>query len=98
MCLAVPAQIVEILDNGRARAVTGEVSHEVDATCVLPESGDSQELVGEWVLVHVGFAMNLIDEQEAWSTLALLDEMIAFNPDEESAPLPSGGSTILEPS
>lgn len=96
MCLAVPAQIVEILESGRARAVTGDVSQEVDTTCVTPADGDSSALVGQWVLVHVGFAMNLIDEHEAQATLELLDEVLQFNPDEQSAPLPSGAAPLKE--
>jgi hydrogenase expression/formation protein HypC len=39
--------------------------------------GSPQELIGQWVLVHVGFAMSLLDEQEALETLAALQHMRA---------------------
>jgi hydrogenase expression/formation protein HypC len=42
---------------------------------LLDIGGDGSELVGEWVLIHVGFALSRIDEREALATLALLAEM-----------------------
>ena len=83
MCLAVPAEIIEIVDPAGclARVATGEVSRVVNAMCVAPDDGDLESLVGEWVLVHVGFAMSVIDRDEAEATLALLAEMTAFDPD-----------------
>jgi len=73
MCLGVPARIIEILDPAAptALAEVGGVRRSVNLACVL-ESDPPEALVGQWVLVHVGFAMSRIDAREAERTLALL--------------------------
>jgi len=71
MCLGIPAQIVGVVDE-EARLATAEVGgvrREV-SVALCPEAE-----VGEWVLVHVGFALARIDEDEALRTLALLEEL-----------------------
>ncbi|MEI6621285.1 MAG: HypC/HybG/HupF family hydrogenase formation chaperone [Actinomycetes bacterium] len=85
MCLAVPAQIVEIVDTEYrlAKAETGGVSRTVNVMCVASTDEEVADLVGKWVLIHVGFAMNIIDEDDAAATLALLTDLLQFNPDEE---------------
>ena len=72
MCLGIPAQIVEILDPEAktAKAEIGGVRRVV--SCALLE-GEAQ--VGEWVLVHVGFALDRIDEAQAAETLQLFSDM-----------------------
>lgn len=72
MCLGIPGQIVEITDANRmlARAEVSGVSREVSLACVV--EGDAERLVGRWVLIHVGFAMAVIDEAEAEATLEAL--------------------------
>ena len=72
MCLGIPAQIVEILDPEAktAKAEIGGVRRTV--SCALLE-GEAQ--VGEWVLLHVGFALERIDEKQAAETLQLLSDM-----------------------
>ena len=71
MCLAIPAQIVEVVDAeaGLASAEISGVRRTV-STALCPEAG-----VGDWVLIHVGFALQAIDEDEARETLALLEKM-----------------------
>ena len=71
MCLGIPAQIVEVLDSGSglAKAEISGVRREV-CTALCPEAG-----VGDWVLVHVGFALSKIDEEQARETLELLEQM-----------------------
>lgn len=72
MCLGIPGQIVEIVDASRNLAVAdvSGVRRNVNVTCV---SGDDvNEVVGKWVLIHVGFAMALIDEDEARKTMETL--------------------------
>lgn len=71
MCLGIPAQIVEISDPeaGLARAELSGVRREV-SIALCPEAS-----VGDWVLVHVGFALERIDEEQAAETLALLEAM-----------------------
>ncbi|KND17169.1 HypC/HybG/HupF family hydrogenase formation chaperone [Pannonibacter sp. Q-1] len=75
MCLGIPGQIVAITDPERlmALAEVSGVRREVNVTCVMGTSLDS--LVGKWVLIHVGFAMALIDEDEAARTLAALRDL-----------------------
>lgn len=72
MCLGIPGQIVEITDPARlmAMADVSGVRREVSVACVA--TGDLQDLIGEWALIHVGFAMALIDADEAEKTLEAL--------------------------
>jgi hydrogenase expression/formation protein HypC len=72
MCLGIPGQIVDITDaaNLMAMADVSGVQREVNVACVI--DGPAEDLVGAWVLIHVGFAMSLIDEEEAAKTLEAL--------------------------
>jgi hydrogenase expression/formation protein HypC len=70
MCLAVPGRIVEILDDGGSAPVVGPVAtvdfqgSRVEVSLAMaPEAG-----VGQWVLVHAGFAIAVLDEDEARQT------------------------------
>lgn len=69
MCLAVPMQIVEIKDDGMARVVA--MGAERDAALDLTP----QAQVGDYVLVHAGFAIEVVDEQYAAETLELIQTM-----------------------
>ena len=77
MCLGIPGQIVEVSDPDRKLAVVnvGGVRRTINIACIVDESHPAQACLGEWVLVHVGFAMSRIDEAEAARTLELLTEM-----------------------
>ena len=72
MCLGIPGQIVEVTDEARmmAMAEVSGVRREVNLACIA--QGSLQELVGKWALIHVGFAMSEIDEEEAAKTLEAL--------------------------
>ncbi|MCZ7546600.1 MAG: HypC/HybG/HupF family hydrogenase formation chaperone [Anaerolineae bacterium] len=73
MCLGIPAKITEIYErDGQTMSMVdfGGVSREVCLDFVMP-----QAQVGSWVIVHVGFAISVLDEQEAQETLALLREI-----------------------
>ncbi|MEM1432226.1 MAG: HypC/HybG/HupF family hydrogenase formation chaperone [Pseudomonadota bacterium] len=72
MCLGIPGQIVEIADAATNIAVAdvSGVRRRVNVTCVA--GGDVNDLVGCWVLIHVGFAMALIYEDEARKTMETL--------------------------
>ncbi len=77
MCLGIPGQIIRINDVGRRLAevdVSG-VRREICVACVAPPDQDLDALIGEWVLVHVGFAMARVSETEAARTLELLTEL-----------------------
>jgi hydrogenase expression/formation protein HypC len=71
MCLSVPGKVVEIQDN-MAKVEVGGVIREVSMD-VCPDV-----LVGEYVLIHTGFAIQKLDEKEALETLDLLRKMAAF--------------------
>lgn len=75
MCLGIPGRIVAITDAARqmALAEVSGVRREVNMACVLDRPLD--DLVGEWVLIHVGFAMALIDAEEAARTLEALRDL-----------------------
>ncbi|PWE30365.1 hydrogenase formation protein HypC [Pararhodobacter marinus] len=72
MCLGIPGQIVAITDPARqmAMADVSGVRREVSLAPVADRPLEA--LVGEWVLIHVGFAMAVIDAQEAADTLEAL--------------------------
>ena len=71
MCLAIPGQVVEVIDeaNQLAQVDVSGVRRTVNIGLLGDEVGP-----GEWVLIHVGFALSRIDEQEAHATLRLLRE------------------------
>ncbi|MCQ0988221.1 HypC/HybG/HupF family hydrogenase formation chaperone [Jiella marina] len=75
MCLGIPGRIAAIRDAERRIASVdfSGVRRDVDLTCVA--EGALDDLVGTWVLVHVGFAMSVIDEAEAQRTLEALAEL-----------------------
>ena len=75
MCLGIPGKITAITDEGRlmAMADVSGVRREVNVACVA--GNDLQALVGQWALIHVGFAMSLIDEDEAEKTLEALRDL-----------------------
>jgi len=77
MCLGIPGQIVEIVDheNLLARVDVSGVRREINIACIVDDAHPPEACVGDWVLVHVGFAMSRIDEAEARKTLALLDQL-----------------------
>ncbi len=77
MCLGIPGQIIDIIDPDQqmARVEVAGVKRPVNIACILDEGRTPQDCVGDWVLVHVGFAMSRIDAAEAERTLALLDEL-----------------------
>ena len=79
MCLGIPAQIVRILSAEDAQAMVeiGGVRRPVNIAFVLNDR-DAEQCVGDWVLVHAGFAMSRIDAEEAARTLALLEELREF--------------------
>ena len=77
MCLGIPGRIVEITDAVHRLGVVdvGGVRRAVNIACIVDDAHPPQQCIGDWVLVHVGFAMARIDEQEAQRTLALLREL-----------------------
>jgi hydrogenase expression/formation protein HypC len=74
MCLGVPGRIVEIVDSANAIAIAdvAGVRRKVGLACILDDGAAPESCIGDWVLIHVGFAMSRIDEAEAKATLAML--------------------------
>lgn len=77
MCLAIPAQVVELRDNDNALVDLAGVKKEISLALV------EGVVVGDYVIVHVGFALNKLDPEEAAKTLKLFAEMgeLAFGDD-----------------
>ena len=73
MCLAIPGKIVEIVDseNRIAKVEVGGVKRNINIGML----SEDETHVGDYVLIHVGFAMSKVDEQEAEETLRLLKEL-----------------------
>ncbi len=87
MCLAIPGKILEIQEQGKMRAARvqfGGIVRQVSLDFV-PEAG-----LGDYVMVHVGFAISRVDASEAERTYKLLEEMGVLE-----AELPPRGSVIF---
>ncbi len=78
MCLGIPGQIVEISHPEHKLAIVdiAGVRRQINIACIVDEQHPLVSCIGEWVLVHVGFAMNRINPQEAAETLRLLQELV----------------------
>lgn len=72
MCLAIPVQITELLDGDRALASVGGVVREIGTSLV-----DNLE-VGDYVILHVGYALSRLNEEEAQKTLRAMEEIGAI--------------------
>ncbi len=77
MCLAIPGKIVEIVDeeNHLAKVEVGGVKRNINIGML----GKDEARVGDYVLIHVGFAMSKVDEQQAEETLRVLKEIGEFD-------------------
>lgn len=72
MCLGVPAQVVELLENDAARVdVNG---NQTDISIRLTPEVE----LGQYVLVHAGFAMEIIDDSTARETMHYLEELLQY--------------------
>ena len=73
MCLGIPGKVIEMVDetNSIARVEVSGVRRNVNVALVRPEGISA----GDWVLIHVGFAMSKIDENEAHETMKALATM-----------------------
>ncbi|MFZ2871407.1 HypC/HybG/HupF family hydrogenase formation chaperone [Zavarzinia sp.] len=77
MCLGIPGRIVSIDDPALRLATVdvGGVRRQINIACIVDDDHPPQSCVGDWVLVHVGFAMSRIDEEQAAATLRILAEL-----------------------
>lgn len=72
MCLGIPGQIVEITDPTRMMALADVSGVKREVSLAPVATGPLEGLIGMWCLIHVGFAMAVIDEEEAAATLEAL--------------------------
>jgi len=72
MCLAIPA-LVKSIEGNEAEAEIGGISRRI-SILLTPEVK-----VGDYVLLHTGYAINVVDEEEAMETLKLFEEMASLD-------------------
>jgi hydrogenase expression/formation protein HypC len=77
MCLGIPGCIVKVDDVARKLATVdvAGVKRQINIACIVDEAHPVEACVGDWVLIHVGFAMSRINAQEAAETLKVLTEL-----------------------
>ena len=82
MCVCIPAQVIAITDaaNHLALVSVGGATRQVSLACIVDAQHPVASCVGDWVLVHVGFAMSRIDAAEAKKTLELFAALGAIEP------------------
>ena len=75
MCIGVPGQVVSVGESVHHLAQVDVCGVRRDVNIMLVCESEPAAVLGQWVLVHVGFAMSVIDEQEALATLEALREL-----------------------
>jgi hydrogenase expression/formation protein HypC len=73
MCLAIPGEIVELVEDNDQLVLVDVVGVKRKINIGLMEPGEVG--IGDWILIHVGFAMSKVDEKEAAEALAMLELM-----------------------
>lgn len=81
MCLGIPGKIIAITDpvNRVATVEVAGVRRDINIAFIVDAQHTPQSCLGDWVLVHVGFAMSRIDEGQAAEMLRLLDDLGEFS-------------------
>ena len=75
MCLAIPGQVVEVTDEANRLAKVDVAGVQRNVNIGLLDAEGEPAGPGDWVLIHVGFALSKVDEDEARSTLKMLEGM-----------------------
>jgi hydrogenase expression/formation protein HypC len=75
MCLAIPGQVLDLVDAERRLMRVSVAGVRRVVNVALLDDAPTPLAIGDWVLIHVGFAISRIDEAEAMMTLRLLEEM-----------------------
>lgn len=78
MCLSIPSKVVEIDENNMATVDTMGIKRHVSLDLMAEEIN-----IGDYILIHVGFAMNKIDKEEALQSLKVYSEMLEAMEEEE---------------
>ena len=75
MCLAIPGQVIEIVDEANRLAKVDVAGVHRNVNVGLLDEDGTGAMPGDWVLIHVGFALSKVDEEEARATRDLLERM-----------------------
>ncbi len=75
MCLAIPGLVVEIVDPVNRLALVDVAGVRRNVNIGLLDEDEEPAVPGDWVLIHVGFALSKIDEEEAIATRRMLEGM-----------------------
>ncbi len=75
MCLAIPGRVLEVVDEANRLALVDVAGVQRKVNIGLLDADGVSAGPGDWVLIHVGFALSLVDEEEAAATLAMLQGM-----------------------
>ncbi len=75
MCLAIPGQVMEVVDEENRLATIAVAGVRRTVNIGLLDVDGTSAGPGDWVLIHVGFALSKIDEEEAHATIRLLEQM-----------------------
>ncbi len=98
MCLGIPGKIIAITNAEHKLAMidVSGVQRQVNIACVVEEGQTVESCVGDWVLIHVGFAMARINEEEAALTLEILRELGEVQEELEAMRKSEGGPALSE--
>jgi hydrogenase expression/formation protein HypC len=75
VCLAIPGQVMEVVDEENRLATIAVAGVRRTVNIGLLDVDGTSAGPGDWVLIHVGFALSKIDEEEAHATIRLLEQM-----------------------
>jgi hydrogenase expression/formation protein HypC len=75
VCLAIPGQVIEVVDDANRLAKVDVAGVQRTVNVGLLDGADGGARPGDWVLIHVGFALSKVDEEEALATRRLLEAM-----------------------
>ena len=75
MCLAIPGQVIEIVDESNRLAKVDVAGVRRNVNVGLLDEDGTAAVPGDWVLIHVRFALSKVDEDEAHATMDLLQKM-----------------------
>jgi len=91
MCLGIPGRIVRIDDAVDLVATVDVcgVRRKINIACIVDEAHPPEACIGDWVLVHVGFAMSRIDEAQAAQTLRILEELAEMQDELRALSMPA---------
>ena len=73
MCIAIPGKVVSLKNESTAAVDFGDINRDVSLDLI---GGADDSLIGKYVLVHVGYAISIMSEEEGEETLELINEFL----------------------